>query len=78
MRGDQLGLEVAALDRRDRATELLDPHHLGTRLGAETVHLGLDHVRAGEQVVVLEEIELIGQHLLQPQRPLLVPGTGQP
>jgi hypothetical protein len=39
--------------------------------------LGLDHVRAVEEVVVLEQVGLEGQHLLHAQRPLLVPRTRQ-
>ena len=38
---------------------------------------GLDDVGAGEDVVVLEQVGLEGQHLLHPQRPLLVPRAGQ-
>jgi hypothetical protein len=43
------------------------------QLGGE----GLDHVGAVEDVVVLEQVGLVGQHLLHPQRPLLVPRAGQ-
>ena len=42
------------------------------RLG-ELGGLRLDHVRALEEVVVLEQVGLEGEHLLDPQRPLLVP-----
>ena len=34
-------------------------------------------LRAVEDVVVLEQVGLEGQHLLQPQRPLLVPRPRQ-
>jgi hypothetical protein len=39
--------------------------------------LGLDHHRALEDVVVLEQVGLVGQDLLHPQRPLLVPRARQ-
>ena len=39
--------------------------------------LGLDHHRALEDVAVLEQVGLEGEHLLHAQRPLLVPGPGQ-
>ncbi len=45
---------------------------------ASSCRLGLDHVRALEDVVVLEQVGLEGEHLLHAQRPLLVPGPGQP
>ena len=45
---------------------------------ASSAVLRLDHVRAGEQVVVLEQVGLEGEHLLDAQRPLLVPRAGQP
>ena len=38
---------------------------------------GLDHDRPVEQVVVLQQVGLEGQHLLDAQRPLLVPRAGQ-
>ena len=38
---------------------------------------GLDDVGAGEDVIVVEQIGLVGQDLLDPERPLLVPGSGQ-
>ena len=44
-------------------------------------HLGrllLDDHRAVEDVLVLEQVRLEGQDLLDAQRPLLVPGPGQP
>ena len=34
-------------------------------------------LRALEDVAVLQQVRLVGQDLLHPQRPLLVPGTGQ-
>jgi hypothetical protein len=39
--------------------------------------LGLDHVAAVEQVLVFQQVGLVGQHLLQAQRPLLVERTRQ-
>ena len=40
--------------------------------------LRLDHLRAVEDVVVLEQVGLEREHLLHPQRPLLVPRRGRP
>ncbi len=78
VRGDQLGLEVAGLDGRHGAAHLLDPVHLGERVGDQLVDLGLDDVRPGEDVLVLQQIALVGEYLLDAQRPLLVPGPGEP
>ena len=56
---------------------LLDARHLLARaleqLGDEPVH----HLRALEDVGVLEQVGLVGEHLLDPQRPLLVPRARQ-
>ena len=76
MRLDQARLHVG--DRLDRAALLLDDAHLllGSldELGDQPVH----HLRALEQVGVLEQIGLEGEHLLDPQAPLLVPRPRQP
>ena len=76
VRADQGGLHV--IDGLDRAAEGLHLVDLGLDLLAQGSHLGLHHDGAGEQVVVLEQVGLEGQHLLQSQRPLLVPWAGQP
>ena len=72
---DQGALHVG--DRLDRAAVLGDDGDLGAgaveQFGDEAVH----HVRALEDVGVLQEVGLVGHHLLDPQRPLLIPGAGQ-
>ena len=72
---DQRGLHV--VDRLDGAAELGDAAHLGAgavgQLGDQPVH----HLRALEDVGVLEQVGLVGEDLLQAQRPLLVPGARQ-
>ena len=70
-------LHVAGLDGRDRAAHLLHAGHLGPGALDELGDLLLDDDRAVEQVLVLEQVGLEGQHLLQPQRPLLVPRPRQ-
>lgn len=77
-RGDELALEEAGLDRGDRPAQLGDPVH--ERLGArdDLGDLGLDDDGPGEEVVVLEQVALVGEHLLHPQGPLLVHGGTQP
>ena len=61
----------------DRAALLVDARHLLAgaldELGDEPLH----HLRALEQVGVLEQVGLVGEHLLDPQRPLLVPRARQ-
>ena len=61
---DQALLEVAALDRGERAAQRLDPRELVARLGTQLRDLRLDHRRAVEQVLVLEQVGLAGQDLL--------------
>ncbi len=75
VRGDQLGLHV--VDGGDRAAHLVDLRQLGARGLLQRLDLGLDHRRAVEEVAVFQQVRLVGQHLLQPQRPLLVPGPRQ-
>ncbi len=41
----------------------------------DLVGLGLDHLRAVEDVAVLQKVGFVGQDLLGAQAPLLVPGT---
>jgi hypothetical protein len=77
VRGDQGALHVAALDGGDGATQRLHPVDLGAHLLDQLGDLGLDDHRAREQVLVLEQVGLEGEHLLQAQRPLLVPRAGQ-
>ncbi len=72
---DQRGLHVR--DGLDRAAVLGHDRHLGARaleqLGDEPVH----HRRALEDVGVLEQVGLVGEDLLDAQRPLLVPRARQ-
>ena len=77
MGGHQGALQVAALHGRDRATHLLDPGHLLTGRRHDLRDLGLDHVRAVEDVLVLEQVGLQREHLLHAQAPLLVPRPRQ-
>ncbi len=71
VRVDERALHV--VDRADRAAVLGDDRELGLgavdELGDEAVH----HLRALEEVGVLEQVGLEGEHLLDAQRPLLVP-----
>ena len=64
---DERRLHVAGLDRRERAAHLLDARDLRRRRFAERRHLR----------GVLEEIGLVRQDLLQPERPLLIPRPRQ-
>jgi hypothetical protein len=50
---------------------------LGPAASRQLGDLGLDDLRAVEDVVVLEQVGLVGQHLLDAQRPLLVPRPRQ-
>ena len=72
---DERGLHV--VDGLDRAAVLVDDRHLRARaleqLGDEPVH----DLRALEDVGVLEQVGLVGEHLLDAQRPLLVPRPRQ-
>jgi hypothetical protein len=54
-----------------------DGGHLGPRALDQLVHQALHHDRALEDVGVVEEIRLHREDLLDPQAPLLVPGTGE-
>ena len=65
------------VDGREGAAHLLHVVELGPGRLHQLGRLGLDDVRALEDVVVLEQVGLEGQHLLHPQRPLLVPRAGQ-
>ena len=73
----QLALHIALLDGGDGPAQGFDARQLRPRLGFEGLDLGLDHARPVEDVLVVQEIGLIGQDLLQAQRPLLVPGPRQ-
>ena len=66
------------VDRLERAAELLHVVELGARRLDHFLRLGLDDLGALEDVAVLEQVRLEGEDLLDAQRPLLVPGPGQP
>ena len=72
---DQRGLHV--VHGLDRAAELGHARHLLAgavdQLGDQPLH----HLRALEDVRVLEQVGLVGEDLLQAQRPLLIPGAGE-
>ena len=76
-RRDELRLHVAGVDGGHGAAHLGDLGHLGARTLDDGGDLGLHDVRAREDVVVVEQVGLVGQHLLHPQRPLLVPRPRQ-
>ena len=65
------------VDHGERPAAVEHPLQLGVGRLGQLGGLALDHVRTGEQVVVLEEIGLEREHLLDAQRPLLVPGPGE-
>ena len=65
------------VDGLERPAERQHVVQLGLGLVDQRRGLGLDHVGSGEDVVVLQQVGLEGQHLLDAQRPLLVPGAGQ-
>ena len=73
---DERGLHV--VDRADRAAVLVDDRHLGPRALEQLGHEPVHDLRALEEVGVLEQVGLVGQHLLDAQRPLLVPRARQP
>ena len=72
VRLDQARLHVG--DRLDGAAVLLDRRHLGPGALRQLVDEALHHLRALEDVGVVEQVGLVGEDLLDPQAPLLVPG----
>ena len=75
MRLDQAGLHVG--DGLDGAALLLDDRHLRAGALDQLVDEAVHDLRALEDVGVLEHVGLVGEDLLDPQRPLLIPGPGQ-
>ncbi|MEJ0043769.1 MAG: hypothetical protein WDM81_16795 [Rhizomicrobium sp.] len=75
--GDQALLHVFQRFLRRGAAELGDALHLLADLDFELRHLLADHLGAVEDVFVFQHVGLEGADLLQPQRPLLVPGARQ-
>ena len=72
---DQAGLHVG--DGGDRAAVLGDHRHLGARAVDQLRDQAVHHLRALEDVGVLEQVGLVGEDLLDAQAPLLVPGARQ-
>ena len=66
------------VDRRERAAELQNLVEFGLGGLHQLGCLGLDDMGSGEDVVVLEQVRFMGQHLLDTERPLLIPGARQP
>ena len=65
------------VDHGERAAAVEHPLQLGLGRLDQLGDLRLDDVRTVEQVVVLEQVGLVGEHLLDAQRPLLVPRRRQ-
>ncbi len=77
IRFDEALFHVALFDRGDGAANSLDLGQLGARGGAQLHDFRLDHRRAGENIVELEQIGFVRHDLLQAQRPLLIPRPRQ-
>ena len=69
---DELALEIAGLDRRDRAAHRVDRREFRLGFGLQRLDARLDLLRAVENVAEFQQVRLIGHDLLQPQRPLLI------
>ena len=61
------------VDHLERAATVEHPLQFRFGFRAQLGNLGLDNLRSVEQVAVLEEVGLVREYLLDPQRPLLVP-----
>ena len=75
VRGDQRLLHV--VDGGNRAAHGLEFGQLGARLLLQLLDLAVDLGRAVEDVAIVEQVGLVGDDLLEPERPLLVPGPRQ-
>ena len=75
MRLDERGLHV--IDRVDGTAELGDARHLLARALEELRDEPVHHLRALEDVRILEQVGLVREHLLEAQRPLLIPRARQ-
>ena len=75
VRLDQTALHV--VDGRHRAAHRVDLRQFGPRAVFQRLDLAVDRGVAVEQVVIFQKVGLIGQDLLHPQRPLLIPGARQ-
>ncbi len=76
-RAHKLALEIAALDRGAHAAHAADLAQLGAGRTGQRLDLGRHHRAAVEKVRVLEQVGLVGEDLLQAQRPLLIPRARQ-
>ena len=65
------------VDGRDGAAHLVQQAQFAARAILQLVHLPLDGRVAVEQILVFQQVGLVGQDLLHPKRPLLIPGPGQ-
>ncbi len=77
VRGDQPGFQVAGRDGGRRAAHVLDAADLLPGVLGEFRRAPRDDVAALEEIGVLQQVGLLGEHLLHAQRPLLVPGPRQ-
>ncbi len=76
----RVALDEGALhvvDGADGAPHLVDAGEFGLGCGLQLGDLGIDDARAVEDVAVFEKVRLVGEDLLHPDRPLLVPGPRQ-
>jgi hypothetical protein len=71
----EAGLHVG--HRFHGAPLLLDHAHLGARRLGELAHQAIHHHRPLEDVRVIEQVGLVGEDLLDPKAPLLIPGARQ-
>ena len=65
------------VDHRERAAAVEYPLQLGLGRADEFRDLGLDDLRSFEQVAVFQQVGFEREHLLDAQRPLLVPRCRQ-
>jgi hypothetical protein len=75
VRLDQLGLHVR--DRLHGAAAVGDLLHLGVGALGELRDQAVHHHGSLEDVRVVEQVGLVGEDLLNPEAPLLVPGAGE-
>ena len=79
VRGDQLRSSCSRSRRPATAPPIACTRSISARAPAtSSADLGGHDQRPLEEVGVLQEVGLVGQHLLDPQRPLLVPRPRQP
>ena len=71
VRGDQRLFHV--VDGRHRPAHGLELGEFGAGLALQLLDLAVDLDRAVEDVAVFEQVGLVGDDLLEPERPLLVP-----